>query len=510
MCGIAGIWKLEETGYDFLPLIKELMKNSETRGTDATGVAYLAKREGTERTLFYHKMPIPPKQYAKEFADKIIPKDFKAIIIHNRHATQGDPKFNKNNHPFVANAPVTFAFIHNGIIHTKYAGPREKPAETDSVEVFLEIWDEIEKAPQPENRMPAIRAAMEKHDGSMTNAILFPEAIVIAKHSNPCYLAYIPHLKCIVFASTDTMLEKSLGCVLDLVNTIFAPFNITEMKNDTILQIDDRGITLGGELEVGKLRTSTPGETQWFSYGACEPAAAQLGPGRIKFGWGGGEQFEEQPPITGTVTRALPPVTPEEAKNEVPRVAIKSGDLVRDLEGWKLKYLVVYSVVPDGIWGIFGETQAEALKDFNEEKQFKPSTKGGNLKWTKSDRFNILQRGITRKGLPETRIKQSPPGGVSRGVAQVGLRVGDIVKMKSGNYIVVTKIDGGTRIEGYRGATEGGARNACNKEESSKFVFALVENIDRVIGSVPKEESESDQKLEEDWERSLNGEEAEN
>ena len=586
MCGISGIWKLEETGFNFLPLIKELMKHSESRGTDATGVAYLAKKEGVERTLFYHKLAIPPGQYAKEFADKIIPKDFKAIIIHNRHATQGDPKINKNNHPFVANQPVPFAFIHNGMIYSKYLGPREKPAETDSVEVFCEVWDEIEKAPQPENRMPAIRAAMEKHDGSMTNALLFPEAIVLARHSNPCHLAYIPHLKCIVFASTDTMLEKALGCVLEPTYTIFNPFNITEMKNDTILQIDDRGVSLGGELEVGKLRTASPEERRWFDYGSCEPTIVSPGSGRVKYGWEGGEKFEEAP----SASRAITFLTPDEMKNEVPRTVLKSGDLVKDLEGWKQKYLVVYSVVPEGVWGMFGETEAEAVSAFMEEKQFKPSTKGGNLKWTKSDRFNILKRGITKKGLPETRIKQSPPetgqspsknrfvqgdvveletsdpervmyitqvlgegyrgavgrapgeaaqsktfrtvsltqikrfihsdyrtfgiqrppGGVSHGVAQVGLRVGDIVKMKSGNYIAVTKIDGGTRIEGYRGATEGGARNACNKEESSKFVFALVENIDRVIGSVPKEESEADPKLEEDWERSLNGEEAEN
>ena len=404
MCGIAGIWKLEEKGFDFLPIIKKLMELSEERGMDATGVAFLAKKEGTERTLFHHKLPIPPRQYAKDYADTIIPKGFKAIILHNRHATQGDPKINNNNHPFIANQPVPFAFIHNGMIHSKYKGTRTSPAETDSVEVFLEIWDEIEKAPQPENRMMATKAAMEKHEGSMTIAMLFPESIIIARHSNPCHLAYIPALKCIVFASTERMLEKSLGCVLELSYTIFRPYNMTEMKNDTLLRIDDNGITLGGEVEVGKIRTETTGERQWFSYGSpCEPTTAPDGK-KVILEWKGGKGFEER-------ERPPPVLTAEQKEKYVVRGMLKAGDLVEDLEGWKLKYLVVYSVVHDGVWGLFGETAEEAKKAYMEEREWKSSTKGGNIKWTKSGRFIVIERGLTRKGVPETPIKQSPPKG---------------------------------------------------------------------------------------------------
>jgi glucosamine--fructose-6-phosphate aminotransferase (isomerizing) len=249
MCGIFGIWKLAETGYDFLPLIKKLMEESKVRGTDATGVAFLAHKEGVERSLFFHKLPMKPQEYAKEVAEKIIPKDFKAIIVHTRHATQGDPKVNNNNHPFVAGG-IPFAFIHNGIISSKYTGRREKPAETDSVELFCEIWDEIEKAPGPENRIAAVKAGMEKHEGSATIAVLFSECIVLGKHSNPCWLAYVPEKKCIIFASTDTMLEHALDCILEPFYGIFRPYNITEMKNDTILKIDDTGVVLGGELNT--------------------------------------------------------------------------------------------------------------------------------------------------------------------------------------------------------------------------------------------------------------------
>ena len=430
MCGIFGIWKLAETGYDFLPLIKKLMDESKVRGTDATGVAFLAHKEGVERSLFFHKLPLKPQEYAKTVAEKVIPKDFKAIIVHNRHATQGDPKVNNNNHPFVAGG-IPFAFIHNGIITSKYTGQREKPAETDSVELFCEIWDEVEKAPGSENRIAAVKAGMEKHEGSATIAVLFSECIVLGKHSNPCWLAYVPDKKCILFASTDTMLEHALDCILEPFYGIFRPYNITEMKNDTVLKIDDTGVVLGGELEY-KIKTYTWSESRPFDYDTCAPpvAGAVVGQKSLwdwqKGDWRRGpdrpsrdeeEEGGESSSGPGTVITS-PTVEPRKlAEGEVvaTRADLKPGDLVEDLLGWNLKFLVVYEVVEDAVWGIFGKDKQDAQAEFFREWTFKTTDKGGHLRYSKSDQFVIWKRGLTNKRLK----KMEKKGTKEKSVAQI-------------------------------------------------------------------------------------------
>jgi hypothetical protein len=381
--------------------------------------------------------------------------------------------------------------------------------------VFLEIWDEIEKMPQPENRMEAIKAAMEKHDGSMTNAILFPECIVIAKHSNPCFFAYVPSLKCILFASTDTMLEKALGCVLEPTFTIFRPFNIAEMKNDTILKIDDSGVTLGGPMDIGKFKTQTASEQRWMDYGTCEPPT-EAPKGKVVFSWEPGKVSFEKPETT---VRPPPVLTAEEAEKAVSRAMLKGGDLVRDLEGWNLKYLVVYSVVNDGIWGLFGATPGEAKKAFMAEKDWKPSTKGGNIKWTKSNKFLILERGLTRAGIPQTPIKQSPPESRSpisaRVLGHIKVERGDVVETSaSPKYFLVSNFPISGGIEGWGGSS---IKKAQERDHPG---FIADEIVVRVVRPAQTQEPEvlstyipvaTDQKLDEDWERYLyGGEEAGN
>jgi hypothetical protein len=58
---------------------------------------------------------------------------------------------------------------------------------------------------------------------------------------------------------------------------------------------------------------------------------------------------------------------------------------------------VVYEVQEDAIWGIFGKTAGEAKRNFEKETEFETSEKKGNLKWTKSDQFVIVERGLKQR-----------------------------------------------------------------------------------------------------------------
>ena len=108
-------------------LTQALANAAEERGTDASGIAYV---KDSKITIF--KRPKP--------AHKIrfnVPNDTKAVMGHTRMTTQGNEKFNYNNHPFYGHADVDFAFAHNGVLHNDKELRKEKnlpqtKIETDS------------------------------------------------------------------------------------------------------------------------------------------------------------------------------------------------------------------------------------------------------------------------------------------------------------------------------------------------------------------------------------------
>jgi hypothetical protein len=275
-------------------------------------------------------------------------------------------------------------------------------------------------------------------------------------------------------------------------------------------------------MDIGKFKTQTASEQRWMDYGTCEPPT-EAPKGKVIFSWEPGKVSFEKPETT---VRPPPVLTAEEAEKAVGRAMLKSGDLVRDLEGWNLKYLVVYSVVHDGIWGIFGATPGEAKKAFMAEKDWKPSTKGGNIKWTKSDHFLILERGLTRKGVPETPIKQSPPE--SKPDVKKGLGRGTVVETESYMPFRFAVIWEKKRMEypAYQvntGDTIDKAIAQYNINAPTMYMRHI--DIKRVVGHVSQgkmaeDEPEvlstyipvaTDKRLDEDWERYLyGGEEAGN
>ena len=88
-------------------LTQALANAAEERGTDASGIAYVKSDKVT-----IYKRPKP--------AHKIrfnAPSGTRAVMGHTRMTTQGNEKFNYNNHPFYGHANVEFAFAHNGVLY---------------------------------------------------------------------------------------------------------------------------------------------------------------------------------------------------------------------------------------------------------------------------------------------------------------------------------------------------------------------------------------------------------
>lgn len=91
-------------------LTQALANAAEERGTDASGISYI---KDDRVTIF--KRPKP--------AHKIrfnVPEGTTAVMGHTRLTTQGNQKFNQNNHPFYGHADKEFAFAHNGVLYNDH------------------------------------------------------------------------------------------------------------------------------------------------------------------------------------------------------------------------------------------------------------------------------------------------------------------------------------------------------------------------------------------------------
>lgn len=111
MCCLFGILDCEDalSNYQRTKLLSALAKASEARGKDATGIAYNASGLRIyKRPKAAHKMRFH------------LPKEAHHIMGHTRMTTQGDERFNFNNHPFYGKADCTFALAHNGVLHNDH------------------------------------------------------------------------------------------------------------------------------------------------------------------------------------------------------------------------------------------------------------------------------------------------------------------------------------------------------------------------------------------------------
>ena len=238
MCALFG-W-LDYKGIVSDKLLKKLTQAlanaAEERGTDASGIAYV---KNSKVTIF--KRPKP--------AHKIrfnAPNGTRAVMGHTRMTTQGNEKFNYNNHPFYGHADVNFAFAHNGVLYNDKELRMEKhlpntQIETDSY-VAVQLLEQQNKLD-----FDSLKSMAESVHGSFCfTALDENNTLYIVKGSNPMCLLHFTELGLYVYASTESILKKAL----QKANFHKYPFEVLHVDEGTILEIDRYGFLSGSTFEV--------------------------------------------------------------------------------------------------------------------------------------------------------------------------------------------------------------------------------------------------------------------
>lgn len=165
---------------------------------------------------------------------------------HTRMTTQGNEKFNYNNHPFYGRADVNFAFAHNGVLYNDKELRVEKhlpqtQIETDSY-VAVQLLEQ-----QGKLDFGSLKSMAESVQGSFCFTALDEDnTLYLVKGSNPMCLLHFAELGLYTYASTESILKKAL----QKVGFHKYPFEVLNVDEGTILKIDRYGFLSGSTFEV--------------------------------------------------------------------------------------------------------------------------------------------------------------------------------------------------------------------------------------------------------------------
>ena len=189
------------TGRQKGQVIRALAVESEARGTDAAGIAY-----NSGGSLHIYKRPGPAHKL-----NLFIPEDAHVIMGHSRMTTQGNAKYNRNNHPFAGNVPNTrFALAHNGVLYNDSILRREKKLPKTNIET--DSYVAVQLIEQQGALTPAsLKTMAEAVEGSFVFTVLDEEdSFWFVKGDNPLCLVQYPRLGLYVYASTKEILHLAL------------------------------------------------------------------------------------------------------------------------------------------------------------------------------------------------------------------------------------------------------------------------------------------------------------
>ena len=209
-------------------LVTELAISAEDRGTDATGIAYISRNR-----LHVFKRPLPA--HNMRF---ILPGDANVIMGHTRMTTQGNAKFNYNNHPFEATAGnIHFALAHNGVIFNDTSLRRSHRLPETKIETDSYICVQLLKA-AGELSAKALGNMAEELLGSFTVTVLDENgSLYFVRGDNPMALIHYPDLGLYVYASTEQILTRALKRIGFLTET---PVKVS-MNSGDILKLTSAG-----------------------------------------------------------------------------------------------------------------------------------------------------------------------------------------------------------------------------------------------------------------------------
>lgn len=199
MCGLFGLidYKCRLTARQKEKIIKILSAECEVRGTDAAGVAYVENEE-----IKIYKRPIPAHKI--KFRFKSNPS---VIMGHTQMTTQGNQKFNQNNHPFYSEN-LKFALAHNGVINNdKKLRKSEKLLQTNiQTDSYIAVQLIENKGTL---NLETLKFMAEKVKGSFCFTLLDKHNnFYIVKGNNP--IAIYDFGDFYIYASTEDILNKAL------------------------------------------------------------------------------------------------------------------------------------------------------------------------------------------------------------------------------------------------------------------------------------------------------------
>ena len=207
MCALFG-W-LDYRGIVSDKLLKKLTQAlanaAEERGTDASGIAYV---KGGKVTIYKRPKPAHKLRFNA-------PNNTRAVMGHTRMTTQGNEKFNYNNHPFYGHADVDIA---------------------------VQLLEQ-----QGKLNFDSLKSMAESVQGSFCfTALDENNTLYIIKGSNPMCLLHFAQLGLYIYASTESILKKALQ------KSGFHKyrFEVLNVDEGTILKIDRYGFLTCSTFEV--------------------------------------------------------------------------------------------------------------------------------------------------------------------------------------------------------------------------------------------------------------------
>lgn len=182
-------------------MVAVLSKACEVRGTDATGIAY-----NYNGKLCIFKRPLPAHRMHYR-----IPDGVHYVMGHTRMTTQGNEKFNYNNHPFLGETINTdFALAHNGVLYNdEILKIREHLPET-KIETDSYVAVQLIEKKRTLNA-DSLKFMAEQLEGSFTITVMDKENnLYFVKGDNPmCIFKFDNGFY--IYASTEEILLKAIG-----------------------------------------------------------------------------------------------------------------------------------------------------------------------------------------------------------------------------------------------------------------------------------------------------------
>lgn len=242
MCCLFGILDYKQTlnQKQLNKMVATLSKACEVRGTDATGISY-----NYNNKLCIFKRPLPAHRMHYR-----IPDGVHYVMGHTRMTTQGNEKFNYNNHPFPGNAINTdFVLAHNGVIYNdetlkfKERLP-ETRIETDSY-VAVQL---IEKKRTLDT--DSLKFMAEQLKGSFTITVMDKDNnLYFVKGDNPMCIYHFKDKGIYIYASTEEILLKAL----QRMSVKLGKGKKVDIKCGEILTIDKEGNQNRSKFETDNL-----------------------------------------------------------------------------------------------------------------------------------------------------------------------------------------------------------------------------------------------------------------